>query len=192
MMDAGELLYLAGTIAAYSWPAGSFLAEIGAYHGRTTAFMAKVLRLLGHEVPLLSIDPFERVGVTPLNPQGSYSQYLGTVSFHNVASRCLPLVAFSNEAAAVVPDKIGVLVIDGCHHYGAICDDLRLYSPKVLSGGLIFVDDYGPAYPDVVRAVDEYFVPENSFVVEHRSYFVVAGHVELGKRSAPKKRPARR
>src|SRR4051794_1293266 len=75
MMDAGELTYLAATLSAYPWDGPSFVVEIGAYVGGTSAFMAKVLQHLGHRVPILSIDPFERAVPGPSDPQGIYAAY---------------------------------------------------------------------------------------------------------------------
>jgi hypothetical protein len=183
MMDAGELLILAGTLAAYPWEPGAIVVEIGAYVGQTTVFMAKVLQRLGKRMPILSIDPFERVQPDPLNPQGIYATYLENIRANHVEDVCMPLVAFSEDAVPVVPDKIGVLVIDGGHYYPVVKKDLGLYAPKVLPNGFIFVDDYGPAYPDVMRAVDEYFTAERPFRIFQKTYFVVAqrmpGGVEL-------------
>jgi Methyltransferase domain len=130
--------------------------------------------MLGKQVPILSIDPFERVQPDSLNPQGIYSAYLENIRKHNVESSCLPLAAFSQDAAPVVPDKIGVLVVDGGHHYPVVNKDLALYGPKLLDGGFIFIDDYGTSYPDVVRAVDEYFVAGSQFTILHKAYFIVA------------------
>jgi Methyltransferase domain len=174
MMDASELLYLAGTLATYAWQTTAIVVEIGAYAGRTTLFMAKILRLLGKRVPILSIDAFDAFLPEALNPQGNSAAYLQTVRANNVGDVCLPLTAFSQDAAPVVPDTIGVLVVDGGHTYPVVTQDLALYGPKVLPGGYMFIDDYGPAYPDVVCAVDEYFVPNSGFSVLHKSYFVVA------------------
>jgi cephalosporin hydroxylase len=174
MMDASELAHLAATLAAYPWHAEGIVVEIGAYHGSTSVFMAKVLQRLGHRVPVLSVDPFERAAPDRLNPRGLYAAYLRTVRDHDLEDVCLPLVAFSRDAAPVVPATIGVLVVDGGHHYPTVSQDLRLYAPKVLPGGLIFVDDYVDAYPGVMRAVDEYFVDARPFSIVHKSYFVVA------------------
>ena len=174
MMDAGELLILTGTLAAYPWDTEAMVVEIGTYVGQTTVFMAKVLQHLGKRIPILSIDPFERVQPDPLNPQGIYSAYLENIRAYNMMDVCMPLVAFSKDAAPVVPDKIGVLVIDGGHYYPVVKKDLDLYAPKVLPNGFIFVDDYGPAYPDVMRAVDEYFTAERPFRIFHKTHFVVA------------------
>ena len=136
--------------------------------------MTKVLACLGHRVPILSIDPFERATPDAMNPQGSYGAYLDTIRQHHADDVCLPLVAFSKDAAPVVPDTIGVLVVDGGHHYPIVREDLELYAPKVRPGGFVFVDDYSASFPGVMRAVDEYFVEPRPFTIVHQSYFVVA------------------
>jgi len=174
MLDTMELLYLAGTISSYAWEPGSILVEIGAYTGQTTVFMAKVLQFLGKHVHILSIDPFERVQSDALNPQGIYLAYVQNIQTHNVEHICLPLAAFSQDAAPIVPNQIGVLMLDGGHRYPIVSQDLALYGEKILPGGFIFIDDYGPYYPDVMHAVDEYFVPERPYAILHKSYFIVA------------------
>jgi hypothetical protein len=174
MMDPGELAYLAAALSAYPWDGRSLVVEIGAYVGSTSVFMAKVLQHLGHRVPILSIDPFERAVPGPTDPQGIYAAYLSTIREHRVEDVCLPLVAFSKDAAPVVPDALGVLVVDGGHEHPVVEGDLRDYAPKVLPGGFIFVDDYSDPFPGVKRAVDEYFVETCPFTIVHKSYFVVA------------------
>jgi predicted O-methyltransferase YrrM len=174
MMDAAELAYLAAALSRYPWDGKGIVVEIGAYRGSTSVFMAKVLQHLGHRVPILSIDPFERVVPSRSNPKGTYAAYLRTVRKHQVGDVCLPLVAFSKDASPVVPDTIGVLVVDGGHEHAVVSRDLHDYAPKVLPGGLIFIDDYIDAYPGVTRAVDDYFVDMRPFAIVHKSYFVVA------------------
>jgi len=174
MMDADELMHLAATLATFQWTPDAIVVEIGAYIGQTTVFMARVLQRLGHRVSILSIDPFERVQPEPLNPQGIYAAYVANVKAAGVEDVCLPMAAFSNHAVAVVPDRVGVLVVDGGHHYPIVSDDLRRYVPKLLPRGLVFVDDYGGAYPGVMQAVDEFFTPDARFSRLHQSYFVVA------------------
>ena len=174
MMDAGELSYLAAALAAYPWDGRSLVVEIGAYVGSTSAFMAKVLQDLGHRVPILSIDPFERAVPGPTDPTGAYAEYARTIREHGVEDVCLPLVTFSKDAAPVVPDTIGVLVVDGGHEHPVVHGDLRDYAPKVRPGGFVFIDDYSDAYPGVQQAVDEYFVETCPFTIIHKGYFVVA------------------
>ena len=176
MMDAYELLCLGASLALCPWgrEPDAIVVEIGAFEGTTTVFMAKVLRALGRRVPVLSIDPFERATPDSLNPQGVQSAYLRNVREAGFENQCLPLLAFSQHAAAVVPNRIGVLVVDGSHHYEAVKSDLLLYGRKVPPGGMIFVDDYGPAYAGVMTAVDEYFNADAPFDVLHKAHFVVA------------------
>lgn len=174
MLDAYELLHLGATLVAYPWNNSEFVVEIGAYHGTTTVFMAKVLQAIGKHVPILSIDPFERYQPSSLNPQGDYSAYVANIVNNHVDDVCLPLAAFSGNAAPVIAGNIGVLVIDGDHHYPAVSKDLSLYSGKVREGGYIFIDDYGPAYPEVIQAVDEFFADNPDFSIHVKSYFVIA------------------
>jgi hypothetical protein len=177
MLDAYELLNLAAVLTAFPWNNNEFVLEIGAYRGTTTVFMAKVLESLGNRSPILSIDPFERYQPSPLNPQGDYSAYVANVVKNHLDDICLPLAAFSGNAAPVVASNIGVLVIDGDHLYPAVSRDLSLYSPKIVEGGYVFIDDYGPAYPGVVEAVDEFFVNNPEFLIHAKSYFVIAERI---------------
>jgi hypothetical protein len=174
-------------VAAAPWRGGAIAVEIGAYRGQTTAFLARVLKLLGLHVPVLSIDPFERVEPDPVNPQGGYADYLRSIQSAGVESLCLPLVAFSQDAAAVVLDRIGLLIVDGSHHYSAVSQDLALFGSKVVPGGLIFVDDYSDGYPDVVRATNEYLTRENRCDILHKSYFLIARCSAEKRRVGPRK-----
>ncbi len=171
MMDSSELLHLAAAAATVPWPEGAIAVEIGAYRGQTTAFLARVFELLAVRAPVLSIDPFERVSPDPLNPQGNYAAFLESIRAAGAEDRCLPLTAFSQDAAAVVPDRIGLLIVDGSHHYPVVRQDLALYAPKVFPGGVVFVDDYTESYPDVLLATDECLARDRQFSVLPTSYF---------------------
>jgi hypothetical protein len=65
-------------------------------------------------------------------------------------------------------------VIDDGQQYSVVKKDWEFYAPKVSANGFILVDDYGPAYPDVIRAVDEYFASGCPFTILHKTYFLVA------------------
>jgi cephalosporin hydroxylase len=173
MLDRTELIALAAMLVSFDWQLSDLVVEIGAYLGTTTVFMAKVLEVMGSRATVLSIDPFERCQPDNLNPQGIYAEYIKNIHSSGVEDRCLALAAFSAQAAPVVPSRVGILVIDGSHHYDAVKADLDLYIPKVVQGGYIFIDDYGSAYPDVVRAVDEYLVAHPDLEVVVKSYYVI-------------------
>jgi hypothetical protein len=174
MIDPAELAFIAGSLLEIPWQQGEIIVEIGAWRGDTTVFMAKFLDAMGHKVPILSIDPFERVNPDPLNPQGSYLKYLENILKSGLEQVCFPLVAFSQEAAPVVPERIGFLLVDGDHHYPAIAEDLTLYTPKLVTGGLLFIDDYLESYAGVMRATDEFLDDNAEFQILHKTYFVIA------------------
>jgi cephalosporin hydroxylase len=173
MMDDGELRYLAGVVLAFPWAPDGLVVEIGSYSGMTAAFVAETLAAAGLDNRVMSIDPFERVPHTRKNPKGRYKRYLKTMQDRGLEHRCLPLVAYSQDAAAVVPDRIGLLIIDGNHEYESVAGDLALYSPKVLPGGFVFLDDYTETYPGVVRAVEEFVDSSPGFELLHQTYFAV-------------------
>jgi hypothetical protein len=175
MLDRVELEAIGWLLGSFDWKASpsAIVVEIGAYVGRTTVFMAQLLGLFGVAPKIVSIDPFERCTPDNYNPQGSYSRYMAHLRENGVDRQCMALAAYSEDAAVAVPSSIGVLVIDGWHYYDTVRSDLALYLPKVVAGGFVFVDDYGPAYPDVVRAVDEFLAVDTEFEVLAKEYYVV-------------------
>jgi cephalosporin hydroxylase len=173
MMDKGELSHLAACLAISPWSGTEIVVEIGTYLGSTAAFLAKTLRLLGREgCKILNIDPFERMAQEESNARGSYQKYLETINQHQVEDICLPLIALSGQAASVVAERIGLLIVDGSHLYPGVMADLQLYAPKVVPGGIVFIDDYIPAYPGVQQAIDEFFTPDQPWSMLSKIYFV--------------------
>lgn len=69
------------------------------------------------------------------------------------------LEMLTSEAASKIPDGSQDFVfIDADHSYEGCRQDIRMYLPKIRSGGLIMGHDYNAsAYPGVIRAVDETF-----------------------------------
>ena len=173
MMDKGELQFLAAVALAFPWTEGGFVVEIGTFTGLTAAFVAETLAEAGHRVPVLSIDPFERVRRSRGNPQGRYKRYLRTMRDRGLEDMCFPLVGFSQDVAGVVPDRAGLLIVDGNHDLESVERDLALYALKVLPGGFVFLDDYTDTYPGVKQATDAFVASQPRFSLLHRSYFAV-------------------
>lgn len=189
MIDATELTHLCGCLVLSPPEDDEIVVEIGTFVGSTAAFLARALWALGDiHRPVVSVDPFERLPAEKLNAQGRYQEYLSTIKRYGVEDVCMPLVTLSEYAAAATPNRIRLLIVDGSHEYEGAIRDLTLYAPKVVAGGMIFLDDYSQAYPGVRRAVDEYFTPERPWTVLHKSYFVVAQKQGSGeeKHSAPR------
>jgi hypothetical protein len=174
MMDQRELTFLAGALGASPAGDGTIVVEIGTYLGHTALFMAEVLATLGRSAPIFSIDAFDSVQPDPLNPQGSYAAFQAIMAQHHLQRTCMAVSGYSDAVAPLVAPTVAFLVVDGGHGYETARQDLAFYTTKVVPNGYVFVDDYGAAYPGVVRAVDEFFVPAAGFDVLHRSDFVIA------------------
>lgn len=173
MINAPDLTALAAALASFRWSGKELVVEIGAYVGSTTVFIAKVLDVLQVRACVIAVDPFERCTPDSLNPQGKYAQFIENIRAHRVEDRCMPLAAFSADAAPAVPDRIGVLFVDGSHHYDSVRADLDLYVPKVVPGGFVYIHDYFDAYPGVIRAVDEFTRNHSEVVRVSQGNYVV-------------------
>lgn len=170
MMDKKELSFLIACLIDFDWKNNNdaFIVEIGAYIGNTTSLMAKVLKLLGLNVKIISVDPFELAWDEINNAKGSYVKYLDTIKNEKVDDACFPVVTFSDRACSVLRSRIAILVIDGCHKYECVKNDLENYQNLVVNGGFIFVDDYGGPYPEVLQAFDEWFSKQSQFQLIHK------------------------
>jgi hypothetical protein len=82
---------------------------------------------------------------------------------------------YSVEAAKQVPDKsLDFVFIDGDHSYVGCSHDIKLWLPKIKSGGFISGHDYAhPRLPGVKKAVDEMFNnPTHIELDVNRTWFV--------------------
>ena len=68
-----------------------------------------------------------------------------------------PLRCRSHEAHRFIGPCRGVL-IDGSHDYEAVIQDIGVWKPHIISGGILAGDDYCTKdFPGVVKAVQESF-----------------------------------
>jgi predicted O-methyltransferase YrrM len=61
---------------------------------------------------------------------------------------------------------VDLVYVDASHEAEDVAKDLRAYWDVVRAGGVLFGDDYAPAWPGVVKAVDA-FAAEIGRPVEH-------------------------
>jgi predicted O-methyltransferase YrrM len=137
----GRLLFYLASIS----PKNAAIVEIGAFKGRSTAWLAEVARR--SERRLISIDPHLRDSVEEFNR---------TVERFDIASVATIHRAFSHEIGKDWKEPISFLWIDGGHDYETVRQDIADFTPHLVPGGYIVFDDAGPEkFPGVVRAIDE-------------------------------------
>jgi hypothetical protein len=134
------------------------LLEIGAYQGRSAAFLGFLLQL---NERLLVCDLFEEHGVNPeneaekaawypsLNRQEFERQYL---QIHAHLPRILACRSSSLRRVGNLGPTFRFIHIDGSHLYQIVKQDLLTASELLKKGGIVAIDDYRTAHTPGVAA----------------------------------------
>jgi glycosyltransferase involved in cell wall biosynthesis/predicted O-methyltransferase YrrM len=149
---AGRFLFS----SAERTPGNGEIVEIGSCFGRSTIYLAEGARHADRG-SVWAVDPHTGDIAWDLGRVSTYEVFLRNLRKFGVESRVKPLKMTSKEAAqAWNGNPIRILFIDGWHSYEAVTEDILLWFPHVLPGGLIIFDDYSnPEFPGVRQAVDE-------------------------------------
>jgi tetratricopeptide (TPR) repeat protein len=154
-------------LAVKECPEGVFV-EVGAFLGRSTAYLASKIRDL--PVKLYVVDTWQGSGGADTRGDVQYAPWLqkhqGDLfdAFFDNMERCgvlhflTPLRMPSIQAAKLFPaGSIDFCFIDAAHDYASVKADLGAWFPKIRSGGIIAGDDYGVEWRGLDRAVNEFF-----------------------------------
>lgn len=140
-------LHLLTYLAAISPPGGA-LVEIGAYKGRSTAWLIEAAMRRRDRPGVFSIDPHLR---------DTWEAFSAVVDRFRLTRRGLRVLrSFSSEVGESWYRPIAFLWVDGSHEYEDVLADIRLFTPHVLPGGWVIFDDaHGGHFPGVERAIQE-------------------------------------
>jgi predicted O-methyltransferase YrrM len=148
-------------------PSGSHIVEVGAWKGRSTAYLAVEIVNSGKNIKLDVVDIWTGSENDPTafhtdeefvkcnrNIFELFKKNIAPVK-HIVNPIQLPSV----EAAKAYADQsVDFVLIDAEHTYAEVKKDILAWLPKVKNGGIIAGDDYNPAsFPGVIKAVHEIF-----------------------------------
>lgn len=161
-------------------PDGGTLVELGVAFGRSVAHLARlVLDANKPKIKIWAIDPWwddwwhvpaqypthiERPTWGGEHSQfgrdlgGPFSAFCHCMRTHapEELERIKVCRIGSAEASLIVGSCHGVL-IDSNHNYEHVAQDIALWKPHMLSGGILAGDDYSENFPGVMRAVKEAF-----------------------------------
>lgn len=140
---------------------GAVFVEVGAWKGKSAAFMAVEIINSGKDIDFYTVDHFEG-SPEHQNSKSIKEKTLKEECIQNLfpVGRAVSILAMpSSQAAQIFDDgSIDFVYIDGAHEYDALKADIAAWGPKVKNGGIIAGDDYGiGVHPDVQRVVDEIF-----------------------------------
>lgn len=153
----GELIKL---IEHYGLPKKA--VEVGVAEGR----FSKELLDSGFEF-LYLVDIWEQIpfidGCASFEDEWHTNNYLQVVRQFGDNVRVSILKGFSHKMASYVDDEsLGLVYIDSDHTYQGCKSDLKIWWPKLCSGGVMALHDYGNADYGVKRAVIEFMKGEEN------------------------------
>lgn len=76
-------------------------------------------------------------------------------------TRCKSIHASSEEASSMIAFPLDIVYIDGDHSYNSVILDLKLWYPKIISGGFICGHDYSISWSGCKQAIDEFILQNN-------------------------------
>lgn len=158
--EVGELLHNQAAVV----PASNAIVELGSYKGKSTAYLARGAKI-GHGAPVFAVDAWSeevsawRNRVLERLPSATYREFLDQINRAGVKDQVTPLRSMTTLAAEMWADmeggqSVGLLYIDGDHHFEAVMADYRAWRPHLAEDALIIFDDYDTmTNPGVLAAV---------------------------------------
>lgn len=136
---------------------GETFVEVGAWKGRSAAFLAVEIINSGKDINLHVVDSFKGSKEHQDSPEiknGTLYQEFIT-NMEPVRDHIVLWPASSLSVAGVfAAGSVDFCYIDASHEYEDVKADILAWLPKIRPGGLLAGDDY-ECYPGVAKAVDE-------------------------------------
>lgn len=139
---------------------GACFVEVGAWKGRSAAFMGVEIENSGKDIDFIVIDHFK--GAAEQIKRGEPEIVSGTlqqVFEKNIAPVAHHITVYAEDsliaAARFGSASCDFVLLDGSHDYVSVLADLDAWWPKVKSGGVIAGDDYRKQ--GVFDAVTDFF-----------------------------------
>jgi hypothetical protein len=148
------------------------VVDVGVWKGGSTIHLANLLRKHEIDGAVIAVDTFlgsvehnildgQFGGLIPrqFGRLMLYEQFLSNVVRSGARDRIVPLPATSAGGAALLKRtsiRPGLVHIDAAHDYASVLADAIDYWDILAPGGYLVGDDYGPAWPGVVKAADAF------------------------------------
>lgn len=159
--EVGELLHNQAAVV----PASNAIVELGSYKGKSTAYLARGA-IIGHGAPVFAVDAWSeevsawRNRVLGRLPSATYREFLAQLDKAGVRDHVSAIQSLTALAADIWEHHyaeehlVGLLYIDGDHHFDAVLADYRAWRPHLADDALVVFDDYDQVNnPGVLAAV---------------------------------------
>jgi hypothetical protein len=153
-------------------PDGALFVELGVFVGKSIIGLLEKADRLGKNIRVVGVDHFagspEFTGANPVYffnlpfkeaPDG-FLAMAAVQNLRDYANRAQILVSDTIRAADLFANgSVYAVTVDAGHEETDVVDDITAWYSKVMPGGWIGGDDYGPGFPGVMKAVDR-MLPE--------------------------------
>jgi hypothetical protein len=142
---------------------GMRIAEVGTWLGKSTCYLAEIIKNKGLKIVIDAIDLFDGPEKThhtdEIKDEGGLLSFFKTnMKNAGVSSYVNPIKSDSASYAENYDNNsMDFIFIDALHTYEGVKRDIEAYWPKVKKGGILSGHDYGSSHAGVVKAVDEFF-----------------------------------
>ncbi len=150
------------------FPSGSRFVEIGCFQGRSTCFMAQLIKRSRKSIYFEAVDTFEGSdGLEEIYAdQDLYGMFIRNMKEAGVLDLLNVRRLTSVEAAKSHDDEsLDFVYLDASHDFDSVVRDIEAWLPKVKQGGILAGDDYHPSWQGVIDAVKNKFADEDIEVV---------------------------
>lgn len=150
--------------------------EVGCWKGRSTSFMGVEILNSGKDIKLDVVDTFQ--GSTE---HGAVDSTALKAEFWRNVDPVKSVIGYVHEMTSVEasrlyePNSLDFVFIDASHDYWNVAQDIVHWYPRIRNGGMIGGDDFEPAWPGVVQAVEEIFGKDRVAVYGKRHWGITKG-----------------
>jgi hypothetical protein len=148
----------------------SWYVEVGAWLGRSTLYMARLLRERGVQTRFDVIDTWLgspgaeacELGKAELAKEGHtpWSAFIRNATEAGLIDRIHPFRVESTVAARMYDaQSLDFVYLDADHSYESVKEDILTWLPKLKPGGVLAGDDYTESWAGVIQAVAETLGP---------------------------------
>jgi predicted O-methyltransferase YrrM len=154
---------------------GDVLVEIGAWEGRSTAYLARAIELAGRGLSCVVVDTWAGApgsGLAALaescgGSDAMHALFLANLRAAGLAGRVIVCHQESVAAAEQFrPGQVGFVFFDGDHSEAGLAADLAAWYPRVRPGGVLAGHNLEPNYPGVRAAVTSFFAQQGVAWIE--------------------------
>lgn len=122
------------------------IVELGANHGGLTcrlAYLAKKNKLPN----VIAVDIWDtdhRQAKLDNISDESYNIFVNNLKSNEVKEYVNIIRMPSSEYGEIFTDQVSFIIVDADHYYDGVVKDLIFWDKHIISGGVIYMDDFGP------------------------------------------------